>query len=189
MIEINKTIPFPDKKYQIIYADPPWRFEKGFWDRSKSNPTSHYDTMSIPDICALPIGTISADNSHLYMWTTSRHLMDGDAVKVIKSWGFTPMNIITWCKPQISLGYYFRNSTEHLLFAKKGKLHTLDRVQGTYKVSDRLKHSQKPQYFRDTIVRCSGNLSRIELFARQRTPGWDVWGNEVDKHTEQAEMF
>ena len=172
-------IPFPNKKYNIIYADPPWKFEKGFWDRSKSNPSSHYNTMDIDTICDLPISDIRDVNCHLYLWTTSRHLMDGDAIRVVKSWGFDPMNIITWCKPQISLGYYFRNSTEHLVFAKCGKFHTLDRKQGTYFISDRLKHSQKPDIVRDMIIKCSGNLPRIELFARKQTSGWDAWGDEV----------
>jgi len=172
------------KKYNIIYADPPWHFENGFWDRSASNPSSHYNTMSILDICNLPIASITAINCHLYMWTTSRHLMNGDAIKVVTSWGFEPMNIITWCKPQISLGYYFRNSTEHLIFAKKGKFHTLDRTQNTHFIYSRLKHSEKPPIVKDIIVKCSGNLPRIELFARQKTEGWDVWGNEVDSDIE-----
>lgn len=172
-------IPFPNKKYSIIYADPPWEFKEGFWDRSKSNPSSHYPIMTTEEICNLPVTNISEDNCHLYLWTTSRHLLNGDAVKVCKIWGFEPMNIITWCKPQISLGYYFRNSSEHLLFAKRGKFHTLDRTQGTWFISNRLKHSQKPPEIRNLIVKCSGDLPRIELFARERIENWDVWGNQV----------
>jgi len=174
-----KKIPFPNKKYQIIYADPPWHFKTGFWDRQKSKPEAHYDTMSIEEICSLPVKQLTEKNCHLYLWTTSRHLMDGDAIKVCKEWGFRPMNIITWCKPQISLGYYFRNSSEHLIFGVKGKFHTRDRKQSTWFISNRLKHSQKPPEIRDLIVRCSGDLPRIELFARQKTKGWDVWGNEI----------
>jgi len=166
-------------KYQIIYADPPWHFEKGFWDRSKSNPSSHYPTMSTDEICKLPVKRLADENCHLYMWTTSRHLMNGDAIKVVKSWEFRPMNIITWCKPQFSLGYYFRNSTEHLIFAIKGKLHTIDRKQHTYLIANRERHSKKPDAFRKLLVRCSGDLPRIELFAREKHEGWDVWGNEV----------
>jgi N6-adenosine-specific RNA methylase IME4 len=80
--------------YQIVYADPPWQFTKGFWDRSASRPESHYATMTTEDICNLDIPSIVDTNCHLYLWTTSRHLMDGDAIKVCKSWGFNPKDKI-----------------------------------------------------------------------------------------------
>lgn len=174
---MKKLQRFPHKKYSIIYADPPWKFEEGFWGRSKSNPSLHYSVMPTNEICNLPVKSIAQDNCHLYIWTTSSHLLNGDVIKVIKSWGFRPMNIITWCKCHISLGYYFRNSTEHLLFGIKGHFHTLDRKQGTYMISARKKHSEKPHIFRKLIVKCS-DLPRIELFARERFEGWDAWGGE-----------
>ena len=166
--------------YSIVYADPPWNFTDGFWDRSVSDPSNHYATMSTNDICLLNVPAITNKNCHLYMWTTSRHLMNGDAVRVVESWGFRPMNIITWCKTSISLGYYFRNSTEHLIFGIKGKLHTLDRKQPTHIIAPRERHSKKPDIFRDMIIRCSGDLPRIELFARSCADGWDVFGNEIE---------
>jgi len=182
------------KKYQIIYADPPWAFENGWcWERTKSRADSHYPTMSIEDICALPVKNICDEKCHLYLWTTSRDLMLGRAAKVCESWGFRPMNILTWGKPQISLGYYFRNSSEHLLFGVKGeKNRTLDRKQGTWFISNRLKHSQKPPIVRNWIVKWSGDLPRLELFARKEKElfedesfeGWDVWGNEVESDIE-----
>ena len=174
------------KKYQIIYADPPWLFEKGYWDRSQSKPDSHYPCMKTKDICDLGISLRSyiADTSHLYLWTTSRHLMDGDAVEVCKAWGYEPMNIITWCKPQISLGYYFRNNSEHLIFAIRGKgLQTRDRTQGTWLIADRLKHSQKPDIFYELIEKMSYE-PRLELFARNKRDGWDCFGNEVESDIE-----
>ncbi len=174
------------KKYQIIYADPPWLFEKGYWDRSQSKPDSHYSCMKTTDICNMGIDLRQyiETPSHLYLWTTSRHLMDGDAVRVCKAWGYKPMNIITWCKPQISLGYYFRNSSEHLIFAIRGRgLQTKDRSQATWEVADRLKHSQKPDVFYEIIEKMSYE-PRLELFARQKREGWDCWGNEVESDIE-----
>jgi len=170
------------KKYKTIYADPPWLFKKGYWDRSQSKPDSHYPCLKTVDICNMGIALRHyIDNpSHLYLWTTSRHLMDGDAVDVCNAWGYEPMNIITWCKPQISLGYYFRNSSEHLIFAIRGKgLQTKDRTQGTWLIDDRLKHSQKPDAFYELIEKMSYE-PRLELFARNKHDGWDCWGNEVE---------
>ncbi len=172
------------KKYQIIYADPPWTFIDSFWDRSQSNPSAHYNTMTLEQIKNLPVLNIADDNCHLYLWTTSRHLMNGESIAVLKTWGFDPMNIITWVKPQISLGYYFRNSTEHLLFGVRGRLHTIDRKQPTHIIANRETHSRKPLAFADMIVRCSGDLPRIELFARRKAMGWDCWGNEVESDIE-----
>jgi len=181
------------RKYRIIYADPPWPFEKGWlWERTRSRADSHYPTLTIEEICSLPIGGIAHENAHLYLWTTSRDLMLGRAAKVCESWGFRPINVLTRCKPQISLGYYFRNDTEHLLFGVRGSMRTLDRRQGTHFIHDRLKHSQKPPVVREWIVKWSGDLPRIELFARkpqllfedESFEGWDVWGDEVESSIE-----
>lgn len=171
-----------NKKYKTILADPPWLFEKGYWDRSQSKPDSHYPCMKTKDICDMVYDLRSfMDNpSHLYLWTPSRHLMDGDAIEVCKAWGYEPMNIITWCKPQISLGYYFRNSSEHLIFAIRGKgLQTKDRTQGTWFETDRLKHSQKPDDFYEIIEKMSFP-PYLELFARRRRIGWTSLGFEID---------
>jgi len=94
------------------------------------------------------------------------------------------MNIITWCKPQLSLGYYFRNNTEHLIFAIRGKgLQTKDRSQATWEIADRLKHSQKPDIFYQIIEKMS-YPPYLELFARNKREGWDCWGNEVESDVE-----
>jgi len=181
-------IPFPNKKYQIIYADPPWPYDKGLWERQNSRASSHYKLMTIEEICDLPINDIADTNCHLYLWIPNQQLGNGWGKKVYESWGFVLKNIITWCKPQISLGYYFRNNTEHLLFGVKGSIRTLDRRQGTHIIAERERHSKKPNIFRDKIIEWSGDLPRIELFARppkdrlfedESYKGWDVWGNEV----------
>ena len=174
------------KKYQIIYADPPWEFENGWcWQRKESRAGSQYPTMSVKEISSLPIQPHVADNAHLYLWSPSRHLLMGIAKSVCEAWGFRPMNIITWCKPQLSLGKYFRNNTEHLIFGVKGSLETHDKTQGTYFIHKRLKHSEKPNVIRDHILKWSGDLPRLELFARKPDDlfelsysKWDIWGNE-----------
>lgn len=171
------------KKYQIIYADPPWQSEKGWFNNKawkKTRFENHYPTMSLEDICNLPVESITEKNAHLYLWTTSRNLLKGDAWRVVSSWGFRPINVITWCKTQFGIGNYFQNNTEHLIFGVKGQMSTLDTGgYGTYFIHKRLKHSQKPPIVKNWIVKWSGGLPRIELFARQKTEGWDVWGNEV----------
>ena len=176
-------IPFPDKKYQIIYADPPWASEEGWFNNKQWKAVKfekHYPTMSIEEICALPVSDLADKNCHLYLWTTSRNLLKGDAWRVGIAWGFRPINILTWRKTQLGIGNYFQNNTEHLIFCVKGQKRTNSTGGfGTCFDHPRLKHSEKPPMIRDKIVQWSGDLLRIELFARQKTEGWDVWGDEV----------
>lgn len=171
-------------KYKIVYADPPWQSEPG-WFNNKSWKTTkfenHYPTMTIKDICNLPVFDICDKNCHLYLWTTSRNLLKGDAWKVATEWGFRPINVLTWCKPQLGIGNYFRNNTEHLIFCVRGQMSTQNtNYSGTHFIHKRLRHSQKPDVVRDWIVSWSGDLPRIELFARQKVSGWDSWGNEIE---------
>ena len=172
------------KKYQIIYADPPWASEPGWFNNKafkKAKMENHYPTMSIDEICALPVPTITEKNAHLYLWTTSRNLLKGDAWKVATAWGFRPINVITWTKPTFGLGNYFQNNTEHLIFCVKGSKTTHNTGGfGTHFSHKRLRHSEKPAVVRDWIVKWSDDLPRIELFARQKVAGWDAWGNEVE---------
>jgi len=175
-------------KYRIIYADPPWKSEDGWWNNKSwkaSRFENIYPTMTTDAICELPVESIADKNCHLYLWTTSRNLLKGDAWKVATAWGFRPINVLTWCKPQFGLGNYFRNNTEHLIFCVKGQMSTHNtEKQGTHFISNRLRHSEKPAWIRDSIISWSGDLPRIELFARQKTDGWDVWGNEVESDIE-----
>ena len=172
------------KKYKIIYADPPWASEKGWWNNKAwkaSRFEEHYPTLSVDEICELPVSQLTTQDAHLYLWTTSRNLLKGDAWRVGTAWGFRPINVITWHKTQLGLGNYFQNNTEHLVFCVKGQMSTLDTGgYGTHFTHKRLRHSEKPAIVRDWIVKWSGNLPRIELFARTNTEGWHVWGNDVD---------
>lgn len=175
------------KKYKIIYADPPWSYN----DKSKSHgggAESHYSCMKIEDICALKIP--SDDDSVLFLWTTFPQLEE--AFKVIKSWGFKyKTGAFTWVKTNkngsvyMGMGRYTRANAEICLLATKGK--GVKRINASVyntQLHQRSRHSEKPNSFRKDIVKLYGELPRLELFARQKTDGWDVFGNEVENSIE-----
>ena len=154
----------PNKKYNIIYADPPWKYKEN-WGNGSNEHT--YPVMSTQSICDLSVEKIATNQSHLYLWVTNPFLKEG--LDVCKAWGFNYKTLITWVKtykdgtPEMGMGYYFHNkTTKNMFMAVNPKL-----------------HSKKPDCFRDMIIRCSGDLPRIELFARHNTNGWDAWGNEI----------
>lgn len=171
-----------DKKYDIIYADPPWRYNDR---RCNGACENHYETMKIKDICDLPVKNLCSDNCVLFLWTTYPMLQE--AFKLIESWGFKYKTIgFQWIKQNKSgNGYFFglgrwtRGNSECCLIATKGKPKRINNSVSQLIVSPIQSHSKKPDETREKIVELMGDLSRIELFARQSTKGWDVWGNEV----------
>jgi len=171
---------FPNKKYNIIYADPPWKYKENWGNGAVKH---HYSTMDISDIKHLPVESIADDNCHLYLWVTNPFIAEG--LEVCREWGFNYKQLVTWVKtyktgdPVMGLGYYFRVCTEHCIFGVKGKLPRINKSIKNLIVAPKRKHSQKPDDFRDVIIAHSGDLPRIELFAREATDGWDMWGNEV----------
>lgn len=182
-------IPFPNKKYNIIYADPPWKYN-GVWGsgskkalvQGKANEAKSipYPCMSIEEIKNLQISSIADDNCELYLWTTQKYLPV--VFEVIKSWGFKYCQTLTWCKTPMGTGQcgVFCPTTEFLILARRGKSPVVERINTTWwNVKRQKRHSKKPDFFRDLIVSIYGDIPRIELFARQKTEGWDVWGNEV----------
>lgn len=179
-------IPFPDKKYGIIYADPPWRNPKS--GSKARNNEKHYPSMSTEEICDLPVRDISEENAMLFLWACFPCLPD--ALKVIESWGFEYYGLaFDWCKigkngkPKIGCGYYTRQNNEICLIGVKPGLK--NRIKPKTKnvscciLQPTREHSRKPDCTRDYIVAICGDLPRIELFARRRTGGWDAWGNEI----------
>jgi N6-adenosine-specific RNA methylase IME4 len=173
-------------KYKIIYADPAWKYQ----DKSKSHgggAESHYACMSISEMCSLPIKNIADDNSVLLMWVTMPMLEV--AFEVIKSWGFKYKTCaFTWVKTNkdgsvyMGMGRHTRGNAEICLLATKGK--GVPRINAGIKNSHLLprgRHSEKPHEFREMIEKLYGDIPRVELFARQETEGWDVWGNEVER--------
>jgi len=177
------------KKYQIIYADPPWKYKES-WGNGSNEWT--YPTMSNQDITNLPVKNISDDKAHLYLWITNPFLETG--LRVCRSWDFEYKTLITWVKtykngtPEMGMGYYFRSCTEHIIFGVKGKMRCLNKItKNMFVAINPRKHSQKPNCVKKMIISCSGALPRIELFARQQTDGWDAWGNEVESDIELKE--
>lgn len=173
-----------NKKYQIIYADPPWQYKES-WGNASNEHT--YNTMTINEIKALPIKDIVDDEAHLYLWVTNPFIKEG--LEVCDVWGFDYKTLITWVKlykdktKEMGLGYYFRSCTEHIIFGVRGKMKIKNKI--TRNLFEAVNphnlgksHSAKPE-IRNKIVEWSGDLSRIELFARERIEGWDAWGNEL----------
>lgn len=174
---MTEAIPFPDKKYSVIYADPPWSYDN---ETPRGSPTNHYRVMELDDICTLPVGDISNDNSILFLWTTTAQLRD--AFKVIDSWGFTYKSHFAWDKEIMGTGYWTRSQHELLLICTRGDVKTPDpcnRAPSLYREKKK-EHSKKPRYFRSLIETMYPGLSpRIELFSRDRVEGWDCWGDQV----------
>jgi len=167
----------PDDCYQLIYADPPWRYD---YSKSTSRDIENqYPTMELDDICSLSVGDIAHSDSVLFLWATSPKLREG--FKVIKSWGFEYKTCAVWDKQKIGLGYYFRQQHELLLVATRGNPITPDPA---HRVSSVLSfkstaHSRKPAEVYRVLEGMYPDTNRIELFARNNRPGWSVWGNQV----------
>jgi len=175
----NQPLP-SDRRYAVIYADPPWDFEvyneESGIERAAAN---HYSTMSLDEICALPIPSLASPAAALFMWTTVPHLRE--SFQVLDAWGFEYKTNIVWVKDKIGLGYFVRNQHELLLIATRGDMTTPLSANRPSSVitAPRREHSRKPDEAYALIERMYPELPRIELFARQTRPGWAAWGNEV----------
>ena len=170
------------KKYQIILADPPWRYD--FCKDNVDKIEVHYPTMTQEEICKLNIP--SDDNAVLYLWATAPKLLE--ALEVMKAWGFTYKTHAIWDKDWIGMGYWFRGQHELLLVGVKGKFSPPTsnfRISSVYR-EKRTNHSKKPIYFRSIITDSfPAEYNRLEMFAREKTsPSWDYWGNEVESDIE-----
>ena len=171
------------KKYTVLYADPPWRY------RNKPNgrsPESHYPTMKTEGICALPVQALAAEDCALFLWVTMPMLFE--AQKVLAAWGFRYKTVaFVWVKQNRKgsgifwgMGYWTRANVELCLLATRG--HPQRRAKNIHQViiSPVEEHSKKPEEARRRIEALLGEVPRLELFARRPSPGWDVWGNEVE---------
>jgi N6-adenosine-specific RNA methylase IME4 len=186
-------------KYRTIVADPPWRQKAGpqFPETAKSGRNYRrtssrsrdleYPTMSAEEIAALPVADLAATDAHLYLWVTNRYVVDGYAIA--KAWGFRPVVLLTWAKTPrgIGLGGTFCQTTEHVLFARRGSLPALRRVDSTWWNWTRqdAAHSQKPDAFMDLVESVSPS-PRVEMFSRRARLSWDTWGNEALGHVDIA---
>ncbi len=177
------------KKYRTIVADPPWKYnvwgkgsDKSIFNKkhNQSSITIPYNTMAIEEIKALNVADLADGNCELYLWATQKYLPD--AFEVLKAWGFKYCQTLTWCKTPMGLGQggIFCPTTEFILLGRKGKMPKVKRINTTWWNIKRTKiHSKKPEYFQDLIETVTDE-PRLEMFARRKRTGWDVWGNEVE---------
>lgn len=168
--EDEAPAPPADGTYACIVIDPPWQYGN---KATRGAAEDHYPTMSIDELEQLELP--GSEQAHLYLWVTNGFLAEG--LHLMKVWGYEYKTVLTWCKPQIGLGNYFRNSTEHVLFGIRGGLRTLRNDVPTHFTAKRGQHSAKPDSFYDLAESCSPG-PRMEMFARRRRFGWDAWGNE-----------
>jgi N6-adenosine-specific RNA methylase IME4 len=168
--------PLPTGRFRCVVADPPWLFENNDRGYPGSLAADQYLPMPTPEIAALPVEQVAAADCHLYLWTTNRHVPD--AIEVCRAWGFRYVTLLTWVKPGLGLGRYFRTSTEHVVFGVRGQLPTTPNICNWFSAK-RSRHSKKPACFTELVERASPAGPRLELFARESRPGWTSWGNEV----------
>lgn len=175
------------KKYNIIYADPPWSYKNWSAKGTGRSAEQHYPCMKKEDIQKLDIQSIAADDCVLFLWVTFPCLEEG--LELIKAWGFKYKTCaFNWVKRNkkntnswfFGLGYWTRANGEICLLATKGKPKKVSSAVHQIIDTPIEGHSKKPGEARERVVQLMGDLPRIELFARNRTDGWDVWGNEVD---------
>jgi N6-adenosine-specific RNA methylase IME4 len=171
----------PDGQFRTIVADPPWRYGN---TRTRGAAEDHYPTMTIDELCALDVRSRAADQAHLYLWVTNNFLLEG--FQVMDAWGFDYKTCLTWVKPQMGMGNYFRGSTEHILFGVRGGLATLRKNQMNWFQAPRGRHSAKPESFYEVVETCSPG-PYFEMFARRARLGdWHYWGNESLETAEVA---
>ncbi len=178
-----------DKKYNTIYADPPWQFQNRTGKVAPEHKRlARYETMTLDEIKRLPVAEIADEKAQLYLWVPNALLPDGLAV--MDAWGFEYKANIVWEKVRKDgqpdgrgVGFYFRNVTELLLFGIKKKSapnRTLQPARSQVNLIRAMKreHSRKPDEITPIIEACSQG-PRIELFARGVREGWDMWGNQA----------
>lgn len=178
-----------DRKFSTILADPPWQFANRTGKMAPEHRRlSRYTTLRLSDICEIPVATASDTPAHLYLWVPNALLPEG--LEVMSSWGFTYKTNLIWHKIRKDggpdgrgVGFYFRNTTEIILFGVRGQMRTLapGRRQVNIVKSMKQEHSRKPDEVYDVIEQCSPG-PYLELFARGTRRGWSAWGNQADHY-------
>lgn len=181
-------------RYPVILADPPWEFR--VWNKDTGHGRSaeaHYPTMTIKQLCALPIGDLAEDNAALFLWGVWPSLLDTEKessypAQLFKAWGFNYKTCaFLWVKARRSgfgfhfgMGKYTRANTEPCLLAVRGRMPVAAHDVPQVIYSPVRKHSQKPDEQYPRIERLYPGASYLELFARKKRPGWSAWGNEIE---------
>lgn len=162
-------------RYRTIVADPPWHYDV------RAQDTTHrarlpYPSMSIEEITALPVAEWAEPDAALWLWTTNAHIEF--SFGIAREWGFETKTILTWAKDRMGVGTWLRGQTEHCLLAVRGRPEWRLTNETTVLWAKRLEHSRKPDAFYEMVERMSPG-PHLEMFARRRRFGWDVWGNEA----------
>ena len=176
----------PDKKYNIVLADPPWNIK---WQASKSigKKPLEYRTMTMMELAKFPVIDIVDDSSKLFLWSTNQFLPE--ALGLLGFWGFQYNKLWTWCK-KTGAGGHPRNATEHIIESTRGEIKSIGRHEkaiNNWFIAKSGRHSEKPDIVYDIIEYCYPDTEKIELFARKRRDGWDAWGNEILEVSREAE--
>jgi len=167
------------QRYPVILADPPWRYEHS--KTTSREIENHYPTMSLDEICDLPVGELATPDAILFLWTTSPKL--AESMKVIEAWGFEYRTCMVWVKDKIGMGYYARQRHELLLIAKRGEIPVPEPSNRFDSVIEwpRTEHSAKPPIVHERIEEMYAEFDKVELFARSPRVGWAVWGNQSNE--------
>lgn len=189
-------LPGLNGQFGTILADPPWRFTNSTGKVAPEHKRlRRYHTMTLDEICRMPVKAHAADQSHLYLWVPNALLQEG--LEVLHAWGFTYKTNIVWSKVRKDggpdgrgVGFYFRNVTEMLLFGTRGRLRTLQpgRSQVNIVSTRKREHSRKPDEVYSIIESCSPG-PRLELFARVARDGWQQWGDELATYVASGGEF
>ena len=175
--EIAKTVDWPDGKYRVIYADPPWSYGNTQPDYH-TEQSDHYPTMELKDICALPVKELAMDDAVLFIWVTSPTLEE--SFQVIKAWGFKYKASFVWDKIKHNMGHYNSVRHEFLLIAVRGSCQPdVARLFDSVYSSEREGHSKKPHFFYEVIDTTYPHGPRIEMFARNTREGWASYGQQA----------
>ena len=182
---IIKNAPFPNKKYSIIYADPPWDYKGQFQHTGSGGKDSggavrHYPTVSVPEMKTWDVASISEEDCLLFMWSSSPHL--DQAIQLGKAWGFRWATVaFVWDKQRLNPGFYTMSQCELCLVFRRGKIPQPRGARNMRQLVQikRTRHSEKPEAVRERIEKMFPHQCKIELFARKRHQGWDAWGLEI----------
>ena len=169
----------PTGKFGVIVADPPWQVMAGPpWNSNGKTKPLAYPTLSLEKIRSMPVGELAADNSALFVWTINKYAEE--TYQIARSWGFRPVSLLTWCKNPhgLGLGGAFVNTSEFILYCRKGSPIVKERTDTSWWNWKRGPHSKKPDEFQDIIEKMF-NGPYVELFARRERSSWTTWGNEV----------
>jgi N6-adenosine-specific RNA methylase IME4 len=185
----------PEGGYRVIYSDPPWHFHSWSHRGEDRGAVQHYGCMSLDDICALPVAEACAKDAALFLWVVQPMLPE--ALRVIEAWGFTFKTVAyAWVKVKggqdrlfyagedirKGLGYHTRSGMEQCWLATRGDGYTrLSKGEAQVVFSPLREHSRKPDEIAESIVRLTGDVPRLEMFARTQRPGFDAWGNQTEK--------